>query len=167
MLYLGWNTRILIMLTAVHDTAFSSRSGCQILKDEKEFSFLKVSRFPTTGELRIGEDKYEFEGRGFLRRRFSLNHGAQILATARITFFRSRFEVRYQEHKYTVKKRGVFESGYCVLEHGSQLGVLIPNKTFATETALIFPEDWPDVLSVFVFWLTHYQRPDDVPVSVM
>ena len=108
-----------------------------------------------SGVVLIEGTPYRFHCEGVGSGKYSLSReGVSATAKERDSLSVTKLSVEFEEHHYTLKKRGIFKSGWELLDDNEVIGSIYSMGFFSKETAVDLPENIPIHYQVFMVWLT-------------
>ena len=136
--------------------------------DDGREVLLDLRAFREGAEMSLGGELYSLERDGVLRGGFFLRRGGDVVARAvKPSAFRSRFEVEHAGEHYSVERTGFLRSRFVVRQGPVDVGCLARRGWAAHSCDIDLPQEWPEALRIFVFWLALvlWKREDTVAAS--
>ena len=139
------------MLLANHRSVFSrdfviSRGGAEVAEVESAW-------FREQAELLVGGEEFLLCRESLFRGTFSLRRGEEVLARAQKTFWLRAFSVQFAGRSLELKASRFWSREFGLFENGREIGSIGPTSWFGREYAIELPDDMPQPVQVFLFWL--------------
>lgn len=115
---------------------------------------MDLSLWRERGTVDIEGKLFKLGREGFMSGMFALErNGERVASAVKPSAFSRTFEVRYGDHRYTLRAASLFSRRFVLIQGDTQVGSVTPQGWVTRRADVALPASLPKPVQVFILWL--------------